>query len=134
MATATAKSGVIAVAMILAMCVASAAAGDDDKLPAAFDILQQPAKEAASLGYGCFTRCYAGCFAAGFDGNYCSEFCSEECGDDVRKLRAIVGDIGNVPRCISDCIAAKIDAPYCKIWCEDMCGDDIRKNQSGLSP
>uniref|UniRef100_J3LLY7 Uncharacterized protein n=1 Tax=Oryza brachyantha TaxID=4533 RepID=J3LLY7_ORYBR len=132
MAMTTAKSRVIAIAMILARCAASAAAGD--KLPAAFDILQQPAsKEAAGLGYGCFTPCYAG-----FDGNYCSEFCSKECGDDVAKLRSWLSpenlaDICN-PRCISGCVAAKIDPPYCKIWCEDMFGDDVRKNQSELSP
>lgn len=142
MATITAKSGVIAVSMVLVMCAASATAGDNDMLPAAFDILQQPAKEAANLGHGCYTRCFAGCFAAGFDGDYCSDFCSKECGDDVRKFlsrlspenSAIVGDICNIPRCISSCVEAKIDPPYCKIWCEDMCGDDVRKNQIGLSP
>jgi hypothetical protein len=142
MATITAKSGVIAVSMVLVMCAASAAAGDNDMLPAAFDILQQPAKEAANLGHGSYTRCFAGCFAAGFDGDYCSDFCSKECGDDVRKFlsrlspenSAIVGDICNIPRCISSCVEAKIDPPYCKIWCEDMCGDDVRKNQIGLSP
>ncbi|KAG8096796.1 hypothetical protein GUJ93_ZPchr0013g37121 [Zizania palustris] len=92
-------------------------------------------KEAASLGYGCFTRCFGGCFAAGFDGDYCSEFCSEECSDDVRKLRswlspenaASVGDICNIPSCIRHCVAATDDKAFCTYWCEDMCGDDAQK-------
>ncbi|KAL5209632.1 hypothetical protein ABZP36_005255 [Zizania latifolia] len=143
MAAIAAKSGVVAVAMILAMCAAYAAAGDNGELPVAFDILQQPPKEAASLGYGCFTRCFGGCFAAGFDGDYCSEFCSEECSDDVRKLRswlspenaASVGDICNIPSCIRHCVAATDDKAFCTYWCEDMCGDDAQKNQNGgLSP
>lgn len=41
MATITAKSGVIAV-VFLVMCVASAATGDKDELPASFDVLHRP--------------------------------------------------------------------------------------------
>uniref|UniRef100_A0A0D9VRV8 Bifunctional inhibitor/plant lipid transfer protein/seed storage helical domain-containing protein n=1 Tax=Leersia perrieri TaxID=77586 RepID=A0A0D9VRV8_9ORYZ len=136
MATITGKSGVTAVAMILVMRAATAASGDNDKLLAAFDILQQPAKELRSQpakidDYGCMTQCFHRCYDAGL-GDQCIALCHKECGGGVQELRkqpAKVADYGCITQCFRRCYDAGL-GDQCPPLCHKECSGGVQELRS----